>query len=355
MSAGPSVNEERGWALRGRAAEWAGDGILTAEGRRRIEAAVPFDWRVSGLMLRLVFFALTSVGIIAFYGLMKLMMLPAGIVTAVAAIACAEMLIGRRRFYRTGIESALWIGALFAIIFSLPSSGKPEAILVFVAAFAIAGFRLRIAVFGAIAACLLVIYVAVKTEVFWPAAAAGLALTLLASLALTRTWRRPSTDELFAFLAVMMPLAGYVGGKLADRSASHSDGHEAGIILVFLLAGAVLLEMALRGPHHALFIASALCLAAARFESRELVSFRLENELIVDGLALMALAFVLSRFLRHRTTGLVATSTADRLELVRLVTTVALAQAQQPSAPAPDSQVESGGGRFGGAGATGDY
>ena len=60
----------------------------------------------------------------------------------------AEWLIRQRRFFGTGIESALWIGALFAIIFSLPSSGKPEALLVFAAACAMAGLRVRSAVFG---------------------------------------------------------------------------------------------------------------------------------------------------------------------------------------------------------------
>jgi len=92
-----------------------------------IVRANPFAWRTSALLLRLVFFALTSVGVAAFYGLMKLFLLPAGLITAALTIAAAELLIVRRHFFRTGIESALWLGGLFAIIVSLPSSGKPEA------------------------------------------------------------------------------------------------------------------------------------------------------------------------------------------------------------------------------------
>src|ERR1700730_2219092 len=87
-------------------------------------------WRHMSLIVQIVFFVLTIVAMSAFYGLCRLLSLPAGSIILVSSIAVAEMLIRRAHFWRTGVESALWLGGLYAFIFSLPSSGKPEALLV---------------------------------------------------------------------------------------------------------------------------------------------------------------------------------------------------------------------------------
>jgi purine-cytosine permease-like protein len=95
----------------------------------RLDALRPgaSGWRKHGVVLTVVFFVLTVVAVAAVEFLAQQLHLAEGWWTAVIAIAIAEWLIHRRRFFGTGIESALWIGALFAIIFSLPHSGKPEA------------------------------------------------------------------------------------------------------------------------------------------------------------------------------------------------------------------------------------
>jgi len=353
----PTAAEERARALSRQSRSWASEGAITASEQQQLEAATRTDWRSSGLLLRVVFFLLTAMGVVAFYFFMKLLELPAAAITAMAAIGTAEMLILRKRFLRTGIESALWLGGLFAIISSLPSSGKPEAILVFVAAYALVGLRLRIAFFGALAAGLLVAYAAAKGHGFWPAALASLVFAAGAMLALLRTWRRPSTDELFAWLVVLMPPAGYIVGKLAGGNLQNGRvASEWPIALTYLAIGAVLLVVAIRARHHALFVAAAVTLGIAKFETWGLFDYPHEYQLIASGLLLLGVAFALSRLLRERTSGLVISRTADHFEVARLVATVAIANAQQPPAAEPaQPQVEGGGGRFGGAGATGDY
>src|SRR5438045_2126718 len=117
------------------------------------------SWKRMSLLAEIVFFVLTAIAIAA-----SQVFLP-GWFVMIACVAAAEFLIRTYRFWRTGVESALWIGGLYAFIFSLPSSGKPEALLVLAAAAAIAGWRVRTALFGTVAMCLVVAYVAVRN---WP-------------------------------------------------------------------------------------------------------------------------------------------------------------------------------------------
>src|SRR5947207_8272115 len=128
------------------------------------------SWKRMSLLAEVVFFVLTSVAIAA-----SRVFLP-GWFVMIGCIAGAEFLIRAYHFWRTCVESALWIGGLYAFIFSLPSSGKPEALLVLAAAAAIAGWRVRNALFGTMAACLVVAYLAVR---HWPALWFGFAIALL--------------------------------------------------------------------------------------------------------------------------------------------------------------------------------
>src|SRR6266540_1887754 len=132
-------------------------------------------WRRMSLVAQIVFFVLTIVAIAAAYGFLTLLHLPPGWILAIVCIVLAEFLIQRHRFWRTGVESALWIGGLYAFIFSLPSSGKPEAILVFVAAAAIAGWRVRNALFGVLALVLATVYLMAKE---WQWTAFGFAMLI---------------------------------------------------------------------------------------------------------------------------------------------------------------------------------
>jgi len=169
----------------------------------------PGQWRRASIITQIVLFILTAIGIVAFFWLCDLIHLPRGWITAAVSIAVAELLIQRLHFWRTGVESALWIGGLFAFVVSLPSSGKPEAILAFVAASAIAGWRMRNALFGTLATVLVAVYMIVKE---WPWLAAGFALAvcLTALVAETRLWQRPSTEFLWEGLLIVMPVVAYV-------------------------------------------------------------------------------------------------------------------------------------------------
>src|SRR5260370_1678383 len=115
-------------------------------------------WRHTSMIVQIVFFVLTSIAIAAFDTFCNLLRLPAGTIVLVGSIAVAELLIWRAHFWRTGVESALWLGGLFQFIFSLPRTGEPEALLVLAAAPALAGWPVRKALFCALAATLGVAY-----------------------------------------------------------------------------------------------------------------------------------------------------------------------------------------------------
>jgi hypothetical protein len=107
-----------------------------------MSAQLEVPWRTNGLLAQIAFFLLTCVALGAFYGLTHMFEIKRyGLVTGVMAIVLAEYLIGAKRWFFTGVEAALWLGGLFALISELPSSGEPEAMLVIAACAAIAATR----------------------------------------------------------------------------------------------------------------------------------------------------------------------------------------------------------------------
>ena len=304
-------------------------------------------WRRSGPVLTVVFFILTLLGIAAFYLLVAMTGLPKGVTTAVVAIALAEWLIQRRRFFGTGIESALWIGGLFAIIFALPSSGKPEALLVFAAAAAIAGARMRSAFFGAAAAILVLSYIAVKSGVGWPPLAFGIATAALAALALRREWRRPSTERLIAATMIAMPLAAEIAWGAYERKSS---------ALPFALLAAMLATLGIRARDRVTLAAAALAAGIAGFELRDLLALPLEATLIAAGALLIGVALAVARALRGRTHGFVIEPSAVTPydEAMQILATIPAAH--PAGAHAGDAnRFEGGGGSGGGGGATDSF
>src|SRR5579859_2908656 len=230
--------------------------LPTPEEERDLRAS---QWRRMPLAAEIAFFVLTAIAVEAFYGLCRLLQLPQGWLTLGVAIATAEWLIQKKRFWRTGVESALWIGGLVAFIFSLPSSGEPEAILVFVAAFALAGWRLRNAVFGTIAVVLIFVYLGVK-DWDWAALIAGVLLAMTAAAATVRVWRRVSSEELVSAIAVIAPIAGYAAYAFAGN---HS---EAGVVLLFVIVAIFDLATGVTYRVRAPLIASVVCVAVACIE-----------------------------------------------------------------------------------------
>lgn len=307
--------------------------LLTPE----IEARLEQPWRTNGLLVQAVFFVLTCIALGAAYALFD-----DGLFPGVVAIATAEYLINRWRWFFTGVEAALWLGGLFALISELPSSGTPESILVIAAACAVAGARVRNPLFGAAAAGIVAHYFEVARDA---GVLAAVILATLALLALGRTWRRPTTEWLFIAIALVLPL---VGAAFADR-----EWRDVTIIL-YAAYGALALILGLRLRHHACFLASMIGFGVAGMEvGDKLDPVPFELRLATGGAFLLALAFTINRVLRDRTTGFVLTPAKlnPMDEELQLAATFAL----KPETPEGEPPEKIEGGAFGGAGASGDY
>ncbi len=305
-------------------------------------------WRRMPLLVQIVFFVLTIVAVAALYGFVHLMKLPQGWVTAAICIVTAEVLIRRARFWRTGMESALWIGGLFAFIVALPSSGRPEAILVFAAAAAIAGWRVRNGLFGALAMVLVTAYFGAR-EWPWMALAFAVTVSLAALAALAKSWQRPSTEFLWQVTFLVMPVAGYVACVAARfRHRTPALGVTAlfsALAVVFAVTG---VRLRIRLP----LAAAAIAAAIAVIEARDLIPFSPEVELIVAGAIVFAVAAGIMRALRGRTSGFVAgTRKSEAREVLQIAAMIPLAT---PAAP-PAKHGPGGGGEFGGAGSSGQF
>src|SRR6266849_249600 len=309
-------------------------------------------WRHMSLIVQIVFFVHTIVAISALYGFFSLFNLKAGWIVAPASIVTGELLIRRARFWRTGVESALWIGGLCAFIFSLPSSGKVEAILVFAAAFALAGWRVRNALFGTVATVLVIAYAAAK-EWHWLALLLAIAMALIALAALAREWQRPSTEMLWQFLILVMPISGYVA--IAIRISGRFKS-EAGIVAIFVALAAIFAMVVVRMRLRVPLMAVVLCIAIAIVEAHDFIPVSVESALIVIGALTLATAAAIMRALRGKETGFVLGVAKDsELQDVLSVAPTFLAAevggAPHGGAPQPVGD----GGEFGGAGASGNF
>jgi hypothetical protein len=314
--------------------------------RSRGIAVPPVPWRTNGVVLAAVFFVLTVAAAIAAWmfleeitGDNKL----SSWILAVVSLAFAEYLIRRHHFFGTGVESALWLIGLFCAIFGLPGRGAPEALLLFAAASAIAGLRVRNPLFGALAVIFILSYLdrraADEWQVVFALGSAGAALG-----ALHREWRRPSTEMLFVALLVIPPLALFEAiGQLSPWWA-----------VVFAIFVALCLLAGFRLRHHAPFIAAGVnaVLAVAILAANELLPFEYEWQLITGGVFLLFVSAVVTRHYRDRTRGIVVTPSALTKfdEELQILGTVGFQPRVEVGAAQPQ-----GGGSFGGGGATGDY
>ncbi len=288
---GPSVAEERTEAV---------SGLLPG-----VNAET--HWRHNGMLLRIVFSILAMIAVSAFFGFFGLLLMPKGLLTAAGAIGTAEWLIRKHRFFRTGIESGLWICGTFAFIFGLPSSGKVEAILVFAAAAALSGWRMRNTFFGVVATILVIAYIGAK----WnhqplPAMITAAAIAITSAFALRHLWQRPSTERLLAGLALTMPVTGYVA-TVIQGIFKNSVPTNVPIALILGATAMVLFACGVIWRDRVLLVSAALSTACAAIELRALFDYPAEAKLIAGGIVVIAVAVVLSRALRNATRGFVVT------------------------------------------------
>jgi hypothetical protein len=291
-----------------------------------------------GLKAEIAFFILTALAVQLLYWLCDLL-IGKTVIAAVIALAVAEWLIRRYGFWRTGVEEGLWIGGLIAFLRTLPESGHPQIALA--AVFAIAGLRLRKALFGAAAAVLAILWI--EAIGFPVHALVGGFLAGAIAAAGAAAW--PSM--LLSLVTVGAPLAGYVA------YSDHDFGALPGIAALSLGFAIVNLIIGIATRTRAPLIAGAACAAMAAYEIHPLIHVTPEAKFIGAGAILLAIATTLMRALRDKTSGIVVTpAKAHELqELAQAAVTVPMAT---PEAAGPPQTV-SGGGEFGGAGASGDF
>ncbi|MBV9068093.1 MAG: hypothetical protein JO093_07255 [Acidobacteria bacterium] len=343
---GPSIAEERADAV-----------------RKLVPSQPETGWRHNGLLLRIVFTVLAAIAVSAAFGFFALLLLPKGILTAVLAIGAAEWLIVKHRFFRTGVESALWLFGTFAFIFGLPSQGKVEALLVFAAAAALSGWRMRNEFFGALAAILVVVYVAAKWD-HTPILAMSVAalIAIAAAFALRRVWQRPSNERLFAGLALVMPVTGYLS-TIALRMFQTTFVMNLEVAAILGITAAILLATGIIWRDRVLLISATLSIACAAIELRQLFDYPAEAKLIGAGIAVFAIAVTLERALRRKTRGLVVTTVAtnpyDEAMQIGGILTVAPHGSAPPAhahtGPVLEDSTSATDKSFGGAGAGGGY
>lgn len=343
---GPSVAEER------------------AEALKRIVPTQPEPpWKHNGLLLRIVFTVLAAIAVSAAFGFFAMLSLPKGILTAMLAIGAAEWLIAEHRFFRTGVESSLWLCGTFAFIFGLPSQGKVEAILVFAAAAALSGWRMRNAFFGVFAAILVVVYIAAKwehTPILSMTAAALIAIP--SAFALRRVWQRPSNERLFAGLALAMPVTGYLC-TIALRVFKPTFVMNLQVAEILGITAVILLAAGIAWRDRVLLISATFSIACAAVELRQLFNYPAEAKLIGAGIAVIAIAVTLERILRRKTHGLVITvvetNPYDEAMQIGGILTVAphgsAPAAHAHTGPVLEDSPSATDKSFGGAGAGGDY
>jgi hypothetical protein len=286
---GPSVEEERTEELR----------HLPVTG----VAATP--WRHNGVMLRIVFGILAIVAVAALFGFFAVLSMPKEWLTGLIAIGTAEWLIRRYHFFATGLESTLWISGAFVLIFTLPSSGKIEAILVFAFAAGLAGWRMRDAAFGGVAAILVIAYVAAKWKDVPLTMIAASLVVIAAAVAMRRTWQRPSTNWLFAGIALVMPMTGYAATIFLR--IFHNFATSVPLALILAVTAILLLAMGVLWRDRVLLISGTISLALVAVELQDLVSYSMEAKLIAFGLLFIAAGVILARTLRGATRGFVTT------------------------------------------------
>lgn len=306
--------------------------------RSGIRAAT--GWRTQGVLMQIVLFVLTALGVMVFRLFLDQMNVePKNVIVAILAIGLAEFLIRVRRWSFTGVEAALWAFALYGFLVDVPYHDESEVFPLYALATALAGFRTRNPVLGGLAAFFVVLWCETRDL----GVIAALVIGLLASVALLREWRRPSTEGLWIVLAAAMPLAGTYVADPIWRNVT---------ICLYAIYGVIVLALAIgRMPHHALFAGGGSALAVAAVDlSRVLQSIALEAKLAIGGIVLLGGSWLLARALRDRTRGIVVTpETFTELEdALELAATAGIPQASfQPA--------REGGGKFGGAGATGGY
>jgi hypothetical protein len=326
----PSVEEER-----------------LALARQRAGLRDTGEWRRSRLIPRAIFFVLTLVGVGAFAGLLNLLGFPQEALTAIAAIAVAELLIRGKRLFHAGPEEALWIAGMVSILFALPGSPEEETLLLFAAVFVAAGIRVRNALFIAAAAPLVCIYIGLRVDRV-PGSFLALAIGFAALGMASREWRDPLIERLLSWLVVAMPLVAWAIDAIDRWRSDHWPVRAA----IGLVVAAILISVGVYRRHRATIIGGALSAAVSLFDLDQRLSAPGELRFLLWGVGLFVLTLAIIRALRKERGG-ITSAKIEELEGYALaeVAAASVATPRSPESPRPIGQ----GGGYGGGGASGEY
>lgn len=329
----PSVAEERAVALK--------------------KLGLPADtggWKRYRLHVQIAFFVLTLIGVSAFSVFLAVDPHVGSAINAILVIAFAEYLIRKQRFFATGVETALWLAGVTFILIALPHSGATEGILVVGTLVAIAGARLLNPLLGGLAAISVIVYAAAKNATPLQCVLIAVVITLGAGAAQLVEWQRQSVERLFQTIAILAPLAGVIAAEFG------SGVDHGAIAVVSIIAAAILLALGIAVRARALLLAGALNAAIAVYEASYLSHASLQTKLISSGAVALLIAIAASRILRKKTSGFVTTESSltgydEVMQIAGAIHTSPNAPAEQPTA----GGFQSGGGNFGGGGASADY
>ncbi|HEY0591098.1 MAG TPA: hypothetical protein VGF40_04990 [Thermoanaerobaculia bacterium] len=347
----PTPAEERALALRGRARRWLRAGWITAEERRRIDDEGAGSWKVFPALGRLAIFFLTFNAASMARFLIGIRPSLAHVAVGLAMIALAELLIVRGRFFRTGIEEGIWCAGLSALLFDV--FALAESSMLFAAWFALAAgiaalllsFRLLHTLLFLVALAILAFWAsdffASTSLVGWMLVAAGagaLAIHLMPA-------RRPFRASASGWLALLAPVAAWA--LVRDTSLSGAWGIAAGCAAAWIAAG-------IRWRSRFALAGGALAGAAFGFELLESQPLAVEWKLILGGIAGLALALALLRWLREPRGGFTSQALDSDAE-PRLFELAAVAAIAPATAAPREEGLSPGEGKFGGGGASGEY
>jgi hypothetical protein len=317
---------------------------------RLMAIGAPVPWKSFSMFPRIGFFILSTICASALFGFFAASLRSGhagAFIAGVMAIAAAEVLIVKFRFFAAGLEEALW----FVGVAGLAGSFIPVAahwhtwLTVFGVASIVAAIRLLNPLCAVLGAILIPFSFGSLAGPF----CALVALVALALLPLPR--RRPSIEHTIGALAVVMPLAAYLFAK--DEKFVF-DPLVAGALLLYALGALIVgVRFCLHAPLLALFTT----LGCFAFEVRELSGLSLEARLIVWGTVLLGVSIAVERYLKTPRRGITSRQLRDDKlgDLLQLAGTVAIAPHHQKPPEQGGPQLETGGSSFGGAGAGGDF
>jgi hypothetical protein len=274
------------------------------------------------------------------------------------SIAVAEWLILSRRHFWSGIEEALEVAGLIMLAFEclrhVGWSSESVGARFVCTAFAIAGLRLLNPPFTTLAVLACVIAVDA------PPLGSGLVcygIGMVALVAGSYCFRRPSHDRMLDWLVVVMPVAGYLWSAAPNVATDYLHaGASAWLVpMCPLVFAAIALATGLKRRAHAPIVAFMLCITCTAYELRRLSGLSLETRLIVWGCTLLLVAIILERYLREARRGITSRKVRDEDDAAGILRIAGSAVLTPHSPPKAAPSFEGAGGRFGGGGATGQY